>query len=162
MLTHGNLRANNEQSLSANGHMNGDDVVYCVLPVFHIFGLNVVLGLALTSKLLRQLVHRAPEQLYELLEHQGRLRNFGAQALQLCYVAAGRLSAAASLETSLWDNAAGALIVREAGGLYTDLSGNDPFPLMPGAPALKGGRSPCLAASPKAHARLLPFLRRAV
>ena len=48
MLTHGNLRANNEQSLSAKGHMNGDDVVYCVLPVFHIFGLNVVLGLALT------------------------------------------------------------------------------------------------------------------
>jgi long-chain acyl-CoA synthetase len=48
MLTHGNLHANNEQSLSAKGHMNGDDVVYCVLPVFHIFGLNVVLGLALT------------------------------------------------------------------------------------------------------------------
>ena len=121
-----------------------------------------VLGLALTSKLLRQLVRRAPEQLYELLAHQGRLRNFGAQALQLCYVAAGRLSAAASLETSLWDNAAGALIVREAGGLYTDLSGNDPFPLTPGAPALKGGRAACLAANPKAHARLLPFLRRAV
>ena len=48
MLTHGNLRANIDQSLSANGHMNGDDVVYGVLPVFHIFGLNVVLGLALT------------------------------------------------------------------------------------------------------------------
>jgi len=48
MLTHGSLRANNQQSLSAKGHMNGDDVVYCVLPVFHIFGLNVVLGLALT------------------------------------------------------------------------------------------------------------------
>ena len=48
MLTHGNLRANIAQSMSAEGHMNGDDVVYCVLPVFHIFGLNVVLGLALT------------------------------------------------------------------------------------------------------------------
>jgi long-chain acyl-CoA synthetase len=48
MLTHGNLRANIEQSLSANGHMNGTDVIYGVLPLFHIFGLNVVLGLALT------------------------------------------------------------------------------------------------------------------
>lgn len=118
-----------------------------------------VLGLALTSKLLRQLVRRSPEQLYELLAYQGRLRNFGAQALQLCYVACGRLGGAVSLETRLWDNAAGALIVREAGGLYTDLSGNDPFPLTPGAAALKGGRTPCIAANPGAHARLLPLLR---
>jgi len=118
-----------------------------------------VLGLALTSKLLRQLVRRSPEQLYELLTHQGRLRNFGAQALQLCYVACGRLSGAASLETRLWDNAAGSLIVREAGGLYTDLSGGDPFPLTAGAPALRGGRTPCIAANPAAHARLLPLLK---
>ena len=48
MLTHGNLRANIDQSRSASGHVNADDVVYGVLPVFHIFGLNVVLGLALT------------------------------------------------------------------------------------------------------------------
>jgi len=118
-----------------------------------------VLGLALTSKLLRQLVRRSPEQLYELLTHQGRLRNFGAQALQLCYVACGRLSGAVSLETRLWDNAAGSLIVLEAGGLYTDLSGNDPFPLTPGAPALRGGRTPCVAANPGAHTRLLPLLK---
>ena len=47
MLTHGNLSSNIEQGLSANGHMNGDDVIYGVLPLFHIFGLNVVLGLGL-------------------------------------------------------------------------------------------------------------------
>lgn len=47
MLTHGNLRANIDQSRSANGHMNGDDVVFGVLPLFHIFGLNVMLGLAM-------------------------------------------------------------------------------------------------------------------
>lgn len=117
-----------------------------------------VFGLSLTSKLLRRLARRAPEALYELLAHQGRLRNFGAQALQLCYVAAGRLSAAASSETRLWDNAAGALIVREAGGLYTDLAGNDPFPIMSGHAALRGERTPCLAATREAHARLLPFL----
>ncbi|MET0909389.1 MAG: AMP-binding protein [Ilumatobacteraceae bacterium] len=47
MLTHGNLSANIEQGLSATGHINADDVIYGVLPLFHIFGLNVVLGLGL-------------------------------------------------------------------------------------------------------------------
>lgn len=48
MLTHGNLRANIEQSRSAEGHISNDDVIYGVLPLFHIFGLNVVLGLGLS------------------------------------------------------------------------------------------------------------------
>jgi long-chain acyl-CoA synthetase len=47
MLTHGNLRANLDQSRSAQGHISSDDVIYGVLPLFHIFGLNVVLGLGL-------------------------------------------------------------------------------------------------------------------
>ena len=47
MLTHGNLRANLDQSRSAEGHIDNDDVIYGVLPLFHIFGLNVVLGLGL-------------------------------------------------------------------------------------------------------------------
>jgi long-chain acyl-CoA synthetase len=47
MLTHGNLRANLDQSRSAQGHISADDVIYGVLPLFHIFGLNVVVGLGL-------------------------------------------------------------------------------------------------------------------
>jgi len=47
MLTHGNLQANLDQSRSAQGHIDADDVIYGVLPLFHIFGLNVVLGLGL-------------------------------------------------------------------------------------------------------------------
>ena len=47
MLTHGNLLANIEQGLSAGAHIDASDVVYGVLPLFHIFGLNVVLGLSL-------------------------------------------------------------------------------------------------------------------
>jgi len=47
MLTHGNLRANLDQSRSAEGHVSSDDVIYGVLPLFHIFGLNVVIGLGL-------------------------------------------------------------------------------------------------------------------
>ncbi len=48
MLTHGNLRANLDQSRSAEGHIGSDDVIYGVLPLFHIFGLNVVIGLGLS------------------------------------------------------------------------------------------------------------------
>jgi long-chain acyl-CoA synthetase len=47
MLTHGNLQSNLEQGRSAEGHINDSDVIYGVLPLFHIFGLNVVLGLGL-------------------------------------------------------------------------------------------------------------------
>jgi long-chain acyl-CoA synthetase len=50
MLTHGNLLANIEQVQSHPGrHVGPDDVVLGVLPLFHIFGLNVVLGLTLAG-----------------------------------------------------------------------------------------------------------------
>lgn len=47
MLTHRNLQANIEQTQSPDGHLTADDVMYGVLPLFHIFGLNVMLGLGL-------------------------------------------------------------------------------------------------------------------
>ena len=47
MLSHGNLLANIEQGRSVSDRTRADDVVYGVLPLFHIFGLNVVLGLSL-------------------------------------------------------------------------------------------------------------------
>ncbi|MFK8023139.1 MAG: AMP-binding protein [Ilumatobacter sp.] len=47
MLTHGNLLANIEQSQTTDDHLRADDVVYTVLPLFHIFGLNVAMNLGL-------------------------------------------------------------------------------------------------------------------
>lgn len=48
MLTHGNLYANIRQMLASGGDdQHPDDVVFGVLPLFHIFGLNVVLGISL-------------------------------------------------------------------------------------------------------------------
>ena len=46
MLSHGNLRSNLDQ-LSQVRKLDGTDVVYGVLPLFHIFGLNVVLAYSL-------------------------------------------------------------------------------------------------------------------
>ena len=50
MLSHKNLLANLEQVQSLPGRrQTADDVVFGVLPLFHIFGLNVVLGLTLLT-----------------------------------------------------------------------------------------------------------------
>ena len=48
----------------------------------------------------------------------GKIRNLGAQSLHLCAVAEGRLAAVASIEARVWDEAAGGLILREAGGIW--------------------------------------------
>ncbi len=48
VLTHGNLLVNIRQALASGGEPTGaDDVLFGVLPMFHIFGLNVVLGVGL-------------------------------------------------------------------------------------------------------------------
>jgi long-chain acyl-CoA synthetase len=50
MLTHGSLLANIEQMQSHPGlRIASDDVTLAVLPLFHVYGLNVVLGLSLTA-----------------------------------------------------------------------------------------------------------------
>ena len=50
MLTHGSLLANLEQMQAHPGlRVDADDVALGVLPFFHVFGLNVVLGLALLA-----------------------------------------------------------------------------------------------------------------
>lgn len=56
------------------------------------------------------------------------IRRTGSAALDLCYVAAGRLDAHWELGLKPWDTAAGALIVREAGGQVTDWTGR-PWPV---------------------------------
>jgi long-chain acyl-CoA synthetase len=50
MLSHGNLLSNLEQAQQHPGRAQGpDDVVFGVLPFFHIFGLNVVLGVSFAA-----------------------------------------------------------------------------------------------------------------
>ena len=50
MLTHGNLSANLDQVLANPARPHGvDDVALAVLPLFHVFGLNAVLGLTLRA-----------------------------------------------------------------------------------------------------------------
>lgn len=52
------------------------------------------------------------------------LRAGGSAALHLAYVAAGRLGGYYEVNLNAWDSAAGALMVKESGGLVTDTAGN--------------------------------------
>ncbi|MEJ2533093.1 MAG: inositol monophosphatase family protein [Halioglobus sp.] len=55
------------------------------------------------------------------------IRRAGAASLDLAYVAAGRLDAFWEIGLSAWDIAAGALLVREAGGLVADIDASENF-----------------------------------
>jgi len=55
------------------------------------------------------------------------VRRAGAAALDLAYVAAGRLDAFWEMGLSPWDMAAGALLIAEAGGLVGDFSGESGY-----------------------------------
>ena len=69
------------------------------------------------------------------------LRRIGSAALDLAYVAAGRLDGFWELHLSPHDVAGGALLVREAGGVVTDARGGDDW--------LRGGR--IVASGPVLH-----------
>jgi myo-inositol-1(or 4)-monophosphatase len=51
----------------------------------------------------------------------------GSPALSLCYIAAGRLHAYYALQLKVWDFAAAAVILKEAGGTFTDITGGSPL-----------------------------------
>lgn len=87
-------------------------------------------------------------RLLGIMKDFGKNRNLGAQALHLCYVASGRLLAAITRGCRIWDDAAGALIVEEAGGRYGNWHGEDIFPLQAGRTGLDGGSIRSLAATP--------------
>src|SRR5262249_12712618 len=77
------------------------------------------------------------------------LRRAGAAALDIAYVAAGRLDGFWEMGLSPWDMAAGALMVQEAGGLVGDFRGDPGF--------LESGRIVC--GNPKVFAQLLQVIR---
>jgi myo-inositol-1(or 4)-monophosphatase len=77
------------------------------------------------------------------------VRRLGAGAVDMAYVACGRFDAYWEQSVSAWDMAAGAVIVREAGGVVTDTLGGD-LDVMNGT---------VLAASPQIQQPLLREIR---
>jgi myo-inositol-1(or 4)-monophosphatase len=90
-------------------------------------------------------------QFDRILRSSAGIRRAGAAAVDLCHVASGYFDGFWELSLAPWDIAAGALIVREAGGVITRPDG-DPRVLGSGA---------IVAGNPHIHARLLELLEQA-
>jgi len=81
------------------------------------------------------------------------IRIIGSAALEAVHVAAGVAHGAITVNGKLWDVAAPAAIVLEAGGVITDLAGQAIFPF--DLRNYTGAKVPFLAAGPAAHGQLL-------
>jgi myo-inositol-1(or 4)-monophosphatase len=77
------------------------------------------------------------------------LRRLGSAALDLCYVACGRLDGYWETRIGAWDLAAGALIAQEAGARITTLTGDPHFMARPYA---------TVTANPALHAKMLAVM----
>jgi myo-inositol-1(or 4)-monophosphatase len=88
-------------------------------------------------------------QLRTLMSASAGVRRAGAAALDLAYVACGRLDGFWEMGLAAWDMAAGALLIQEAGGLVGDFAGEPGY--------LESGD--IAAATPKVFPRLLEALR---
>jgi myo-inositol-1(or 4)-monophosphatase len=91
------------------------------------------------------------EQFSLVMRGTAGIRRAGSAALDLSNVACGRFDAFWELTLAPWDVAAGLLMVRESGGIVTDLDGN-PATVEAGA---------FVAGNPPMHAWLLQTVRRA-
>jgi myo-inositol-1(or 4)-monophosphatase len=87
----------------------------------------------------RSLFPRALRSFEELSMRSQAVRRAGSAALDLCYVACGRLDGYWEHTVSSWDLAAGALIVLEAGGRISATDGN-PFAIEGGQVLASNGR----------------------
>ena len=86
-----------------------------------------------------------------LMPEARTIRMLGSAALHLAWIACGRLSAYFEPDLNAWDTAAGAVLLREAGGQITDLRGQD-YTL---------STRPILASNGRTHQAILGVLQAA-
>jgi long-chain acyl-CoA synthetase len=89
MLTHGNLLANLDQQMSIpEAHVTEDDVLFLALPLFHIYGLNVTLGLLVMNAAKGVLVERfEPVPALNLIQQHRVTVLFGAPPMYTAWCA---------------------------------------------------------------------------
>lgn len=104
-------------------------------------------GLSLRSPLASRYI----QNYQSLIGECAGMRTTGSVALDLAYVAAGRLDGFWAYAMKPWDIAAGALIVQESGGLVSNLEGGEDY--------LRKGD--IVAGNPKIHKSLLATLNAA-
>lgn len=92
------------------------------------------------------------KQFDRVTRHTSGVRRAGSAALDLAAVACGRFDGFWELDLAPWDVATGVLLVREAGGVVTDLAGKD----------AEINFGPFVAGNPAIHPWLLDAVRNAV
>ena len=105
---------------------------------------HALIGTGFPYKLIDQEMAPYLRMLESVLRNTAGVRRPGSAALDLSYVAAGRLDGFWETGLKSWDLAAGSLIIREAGGIVSGLDGSEDF--------LESGH--VLAGSPKIYAAL--------
>ncbi len=86
----------------------------------------------------------------DVMQRTAGLRRPGAAALDLAYVAAGFTEGFFETGLSIWDVAAGSLLVTEAGGLVGNFTGEADFM----------EQRECLAGAPRIYGQLVPILSK--
>jgi myo-inositol-1(or 4)-monophosphatase len=104
----------------------------------------IATGFSYHSEVRRQQARRLAAMISEIRD----VRRTGSAAVDLCFVACGRVDAYFEIGLNPWDSAAGELIAREAGAITTDFDGKTARP------------EEMLAATPGVHAALVELLRR--
>jgi len=92
---------------------------------------------------------RASAEMAEVMNVTAGIRRFGSASLDLAYVAAGRFDGFWERSLQAWDIAGGLVLLREAGGMVSDLNG--------GAEMLTQGS--LLATNEYLHPQLLKLLK---
>ena len=72
----------------------------------------------------------------QMMKQAQGIRRAGSAALDLCYVAKGVLDGYWEMKLKIWDIAAGALIVKEAGGAYKQVKLDKGYSLIASAPSI--------------------------
>lgn len=93
------------------------------------------------------------QRFVRVLEQCRSLRRLGSCALNMCYVASGRLDAYWATSVAAWDSAAGTVIAREAGAVLTAYDGS---PLDDWIPRF------CVSASQGVHQSMIPLLSESI
>jgi len=89
--------------------------------------------------------------IYGIFMKFGDIRRIGSAALEICLVACGELDAFVEPVLSLWDYAAGMLILSEAGGIICDYDGNTPD---------INNSSSIIATTPKSYDALMEVIKK--
>ncbi len=110
---------------------------------------TALIGTGFPYRANRRWVDQYLAMMRSILAETAGIRRPGAAALDLAYVAAGRLDGFWEIGLKPWDMAAGALLIREAGGRVSNLAGESGF--------MASGN--ILAGNPKIFEQLLPLIK---